>query len=102
MNIAVRETFCYCSTCNKDAHNVCQGWKVYRLIKPVNAQDSGHPENTSIANETETTKPVQTMNLYAQFQKLIFVFVADVYAWEWYILKRLQRMMKKNRRLTFK
>lgn len=25
VNIAVRETFCYCSTCNKDAHNVCQG-----------------------------------------------------------------------------
>lgn len=46
VSIAVRDTSCYCSTCIKDVLNGCHGWKVNRLIKPVNEQDSEHPENT--------------------------------------------------------
>lgn len=95
VSIAVRDTSCYCSTCIKDVLNGCHGWKVNRLIKPVNEQDSEHPENTSKAKETETTKPVQAINLYAQFQKLGFLLLLCMPANG--ILERLQRWMKKSK-----
>lgn len=84
VSIAVRDTSCYCSTCIKDVLNGCHGWKVNRLIKPVNEQDSEHPENTSKAKETETTKPVQANEPVCSIPE-IGVFVAAVYARERYI-----------------
>lgn len=86
VSIAVRDTSCYCSTCIKDVLNGCHGWKVNRLIKPVNEQDSEHPENTSKAKETETTKLVQANEPVCSIPE-IGVFVAAVYAREWYIGK---------------
>lgn len=86
VSIAVRDTSFYCLTCMKDVLNGCHGWKVNRLIKSVNEQDSRHPENTSKANETETTKPVQA-NEPVLLIPDIGVFVAAVYAREWYIGK---------------
>lgn len=57
-----------------------------KVIKSVNEQDSRHPENTSKANETETTKPVQANEPVCSIPD-IGVFVAAVYAREWYIGK---------------
>lgn len=86
VSIAVRDASFYCSTCILDVLNGCHGWKINRLIKSVNQQDRRHPENTSKANETETTKPVKANEPVCSIPD-IGVSVAAVYAREWYIGK---------------